>query len=205
MVQQLGWMPSAHWEVCGLLNVLDIATHMTAGQCTHCSPPCIALGETQPLGGPLARSGMSACALQWAGCLWTWQRWWWWRKWWQAWAAVAVSQTGGHRAWGFKPSVKQKKREKGQVGSPDDCWQVLFDHLQTGMGAGQGLVHMVLGVGQGLAHMGAGKGLVHLPLAHWEVCGLLNVLVLATLHDSRPVYSPFASLHRFGAESASGW
>jgi len=37
--------------------------------------------------------------------------------------------------------------------------------------------------------------------AHWEVCGLLDVLVMATLHDSRQVYSPFTSLHRFGA----GW
>src|SRR6266404_8035181 len=40
-----------------------------------------------------------------------------------------------------------------------------------------------------------------MPSAHWEVCGLLDVLVMATLHDSRQVYSPFASLHRFGA----GW
>ena len=43
--------------------------------------------------------------------------------------------------------------------------------------------------------------MAHLPLAHWEVCGLLDVLVMATLHDSRRVYSPFASLHCFGA----GW
>src|SRR6266404_2517720 len=115
MVQRLGWMLSAHWEVCGLLNVLDMATHMTAGQCTHCSPLCIALGQTQPLGGPLARSGASACTLQWAGCLWTWQRWWWWRKWqWLAHCQVAVAtgQTGGCWAWESQAKRRRRRREK---------------------------------------------------------------------------------------------
>src|SRR6266404_7332203 len=83
---------------------------MTAGECTHLSPPCVA----RRLGGPLARSGASACASRWAGCLWTWQRWWWWRKCrlahWQV--TVAAGQTGGCRAWGFKPSVTVKEEEE---------------------------------------------------------------------------------------------
>src|SRR6266404_655906 len=142
MVQRLGWMLLAHWEVCGLLNVLDMATHMTAGQCTHCSPPCIALGQTQPLGGPLApHSGPGACGLgrggggggngsSWHTGRWQWQ-----------WVRLE----------GFKPSVKQKKREKKRAGSPDDCWWV-----QTGMGAGRGRAHLPLAHGE--AGMGAGQG-----------------------------------------------
>ena len=78
---------------------------------------------------PLSRSGASACTSQRAGCLWTWQRWWQQRrKRRQAWAAAG--QTGGRRAWGFKPSVavkkktKKKRREKKRgknrkAGSPD--------------------------------------------------------------------------------------
>jgi hypothetical protein len=70
---------------------------------------------------PLAQLGTSTCISQWAGCLWTWQRWWQQRwKWWQAWAAVG--QTRGRRAWGFKLSVtvkrKKRKKKKKQTNKP---------------------------------------------------------------------------------------
>ena len=84
----MGRVTSGKWGVTshGLLDVLGMLTHMPAGWCTHHLLPCIALGKTQPLGGPLAWPAASACASQQARVLWPQGRWWdhclwlWWQQ-----------------------------------------------------------------------------------------------------------------------------